>query len=315
MTLERLRCFVAVAERLSFTKAAEECHIAQTAMSRQIAMLEEELGCRLFIRDSRTVALTPSGGAFYEGVTVLLEQYRETVEKTQAAGRGVTGTLRVGIGQYERNFVSELVGEFYQKYPNIEVTVSQYHYKDLVDHLKNGIVDVIFALPISAEYMANENVDIQELFSSQMCMIMSREHPIAGKIYISKEDMVGQTGITISEDEGPCSLKAYWGKTNLHGFPIAKTIQANSLEAAFLMLEAGMGIAFAPYFLKDELPPKLKLVPLAPGLYPLEKFVSMIRRSNQNPAARIFVGGIKTSRTLWSRLERDGKDTTEKQDG
>lgn len=304
MTLERLRCFVAVAEQLNFTKAAQDRHIAQTAMSRQISMLEEELGCRLFDRDNRTVSLTPSGKVFYEGVVVLLEQYRETVEKTRAARQGTTGALRVGIGQYERTFVSQLVGEFHQNYPLIEVTVSQYRYKELVDQLKNGLVDVIFALPISADYMAGQKVDIQELFTSEICVLMSREHPLARLDHIGVDDMIGHAGITISENDGPCSLENFWARTKRYGFPITKAIQANSLEVEFLMLEARMGIAFAPYFLKEELPPKLTAVRLTPGLYPLEKFVSMIRQDNRNPAARIFVGGIQTSRTLWERLER-----------
>ena len=293
-----------MAEQLNFTKAAQDCHIAQTAMSRQISMLEEELGCRLFDRDNRTVSLTPSGRAFYEGVVVLLEQYRETVEKARAAGQGMTGTLRIGIGQFERNFVSELVGEFYQNYPLIGVSVAQYHYKDLVSHLKNGVVDVIFALPISASYMAGQKVEIQALFTSETCIFLSREHPLARLERIGAADVDGQNVITLSEDEGPCSLEAFHQRGSEHGMRMGKIIQANSLEAEFLMLEAGMGIAFGPYFIGEELPPKLTAVRLTPGLYPLEKFVSMIRQDNRNPAARIFVGGIQTSRTLWERLER-----------
>lgn len=310
MTLERLHCFVAVAEHLNFTRAAQDCHIAQTAMSRQISMLEEELSCRLFYRDNRTVSLTPAGKTFYEGVVVLLEQYRELVDKTCAARQGVTGTLRIGIGQYERRFVSELVGEFHQLYPLIEVTVSQYHYKELVDHLKNGLVDVIFALPISADYMSGENVEIQELFTSELSLLLSRDHPLAKKEFVTRDDLAGMTSVTISENDGPCSLDNYWLRTRRYGLPIAKAIQANSLDAAFLMLEAGMGISFAPYFLNEDLPPKLTMVVLEPGFYPLEKFVSMIHRENKNPSARIFVEGIKTSRTLWERLEQSGTPHT-----
>lgn len=310
MTLERLRCFVAVAKQLNFTKAAKECHIAQTAMSRQIAMLEEEVDCRLLYRDNRTVSLTPAGKAFYEGSVVMLELYRETTEKAQAAKLGMAGTLRVGIGQYERNFVSELVGEFHSKYPNIEVSVSQYHYKDLVDHIKNGTVDVIFALPISAEYMVGQNVDIQELFSSKLSVIVNRDHPFSEQACVTRTDMASQASITISEDAGPCSLENYQKKGRENGIFHMKIIQANSLEAEFLMIEAGMGVAVGPHFLKEELPPKLTMVPLESGFYPIGKFVCMIRSDNQNPAAHIFVAGIKTSRTLWSRLERDEKGTS-----
>ena len=66
MTIDRLYCFVTAVKHMNFTRAAAELHMAQTAMSRQIAMLENELGCRLFDRSNRTIQLTPAGKCFFD---------------------------------------------------------------------------------------------------------------------------------------------------------------------------------------------------------------------------------------------------------
>ncbi len=307
MTFERLRCFLAVAERLNFTRAAEDCHMAQTAMSRQISMLEQEVGCRLFDRDNRAVTLTPAGKVFKEGITMVMHKYDETLDRVHSMGGQTKGSIRVGIGQYERNFVSELVSEFHQKYPDVQVLISQYQYKDLIELFLNGVLDVIFALPISADCLDQEKVEIQELFTAEVCVALKKGHPLSEFKQLSSKDLKNQRVITLSEDEGPCSMENFWKRMTACDFLIGEVVRVNSLNAGYLMLEAGLGVEFIPSFLKSELPPKLMTVPLAPGTYPKEKFVAMIRRDNQDPTAHLFADGLTTSRTLWDRLERDAQ--------
>lgn len=113
MTIDRLCCFVTAVKHMNFTRAAAELHMAQTAMSRQIAMLESELDCRLFDRSNRTIQLTPAGKCFFDGISPLLKNYDKIVKETQMVGKRLAGELRIGIGQYEQSFVSELVKEFH----------------------------------------------------------------------------------------------------------------------------------------------------------------------------------------------------------
>ena len=311
MTLERLYYFLVLAERLNFTRAAAECHMAQTAMSRQISMLEQEIGCKLFQRDNRTVTLTPAGKVFKEGITMVMRKYDETLDRVRSMDGQTKGSIRVGIGQYERNFVSELVSEFHQKCPDVQVLISQYQYKDLIELFLNGVLDVIFALPISADSLDQEQVEIQELFTSEICIALQKGHQLSHYKQLRPEDLKGQRVITLSEDEGPCSIENFWKRMNASKFPIQEIVRVNSLDAGYLMMEAGLGIEFIPTFLKNELPPKLMAVPLVPGAYPKEKFVAMIRRNNNDSTAHLFADGVKTSRTLWERLERNEKNAFE----
>jgi len=98
MELRHLRYFVAVAEELHFSKAAEKLHIAQPPLSQQIQQLEAELGVKLFHRKTkRQVQLTEAGKVFLQEVDRLLVQLETAVELTQRIGRGQTGQLRIGF--------------------------------------------------------------------------------------------------------------------------------------------------------------------------------------------------------------------------
>src|SRR3954452_22394010 len=94
--LRKIRYFVAVAENLHFRKAADELHIAQPALSRSIGALERELGAQLFVRDKRSVALTPAGRQLLDDARPLLAAADATRRRVQRAGRG-THHLVVGF--------------------------------------------------------------------------------------------------------------------------------------------------------------------------------------------------------------------------
>ncbi len=308
MTLERLCYFVAAAQVLNFTKAAEQCHIAQTAMSRQMAMLEEELGCALFLREHRSVALTEAGKLFYEGVAPLLEQYRQVRERVALLGRDQAGELRIGIGHYEQRYVSSLVEEFHHHCPEAVVTISQYGYHELVERLLRGELDLIFALPVTGEYLADKGVDIYHIFPTQTGVIARREDPILKSGAVSGADMAGRTVITTSEPEGPCSLAAFCQRMAGRNWTLEQVLQANSFSAALLMLQAGTGVMLAPMLVRGELPDSLDMVPLRPEDSPLEDVVAVSRPHSKNPMVKRFLEGITTSKTFsaqWGRQREE----------
>lgn len=304
MTIERLRCFSAAAERLNFTRAAAELHMAQTAMSRQIAALEEELGCRLFERSNRSVQLTPAGRRFLEGVGPLLALYDETLRETRRTGRSIGGELRIGIGQYEGKFVSALVEEFCQAYPQVEVTISVHRYQELTSYLLTGALDVAFALPVSAEYLEDQPVELLDLFTSEVCVVARKDHPLASEKIFLPERFAQECLITLSEEDGPCSLESLKEKMRQGGIVFKDIRCANSLKAGLLMVEAGIGIAVAPYFLWDELPEKLTMLATSAWYPGKNQFVAIRRRGKQKPQAETFWNGIACSHTLWEQMER-----------
>ncbi len=303
MTIERLRCFVAAAKHLNFTRAAAELHMAQTAMSRQIATLEDELNCRLFDRTNRSVQLTPAGKCFFDGIGPLLKLYDKTIEETQVVSKRLAGELRVGIGQYEQSFVSELVREFHQSYPMVEVMVTKYGYQDLLEHLVTGEIDVAFALPVSTEYLADQEVEIRELFYSDVCIAVCENHPMAGAKTFPKERFEQERLLTISEEDGPCSFRILIEKFEKKHVRFKDIRRVNSLDAALLMVKAGLGIAIIPEFLKVRVPEGVTTVPTRGWQAAGNQFVAISRKGHKESQVEAFLQGIATSHTLWEQME------------
>ncbi len=304
MTIERLRCFAAVAEQLNFTRAAEKLHMAQTAMSRQIAALEEELNCRLFERSNRMVRLTPAGERFWQGIGPMLAMYDETLNETRALGHRLAGELRVGIGQYEGGFVSELVREFHQSYPLVEVMVTQHSYKELLDRLTAGALDVAFALPVSAEYLSDQKVELQYLFSSRVCIAVWKDHPLAGADNFPRECLEQERLLTISEDEGACSIENLNRKLSSIQVRFKDVRQMNSLDAALLMVRAGFGVAIVPEFLRGEVPEGVVTVSTDGWNVDMEQFVAFCHKGPKSSQVEAFWNGIACSHTLWEQMEQ-----------
>jgi DNA-binding transcriptional LysR family regulator len=110
MDFRKLEYFIAAVECGSFTKAAQQCFISQTAMSQQIAAMEQELDLLLFDRSSYRPTLTPSGKAFYESSKTLVEIYEKGLEKASALKNKTTGSLKIGIsGPIEKRFLPEIL--------------------------------------------------------------------------------------------------------------------------------------------------------------------------------------------------------------
>ena len=107
----------------------------------------ERGGVQALYRTNRAVELTPAGKAFYSEILPMLEHYRRALEKARTAYSGPASALRLGIGQFEMGFVSQLFKEFHSLFPDIRLSVSQYPYSELMRGLEDGTVDVIFSPP------------------------------------------------------------------------------------------------------------------------------------------------------------------------
>ena len=148
MNRNQLRYFVAAAEHRSFTKAAEQYYISQTAVTQQIQQLEQSLGCELFDRSTRPVSLTSAGSAFLQDAKAILERMSRAQERVHDAATGLTGTLRVGyVRGYERSDLSTLMRHFHQKNSNVLISF----YRCSTDVLAAGLLhqeyDIVFTGP------------------------------------------------------------------------------------------------------------------------------------------------------------------------
>src|SRR3954463_14736839 len=145
--LRKIRYFVAVADNLHFRKAAEELHIAQPALSRSIGALERELGTQLFVRDKRSVVLTPAGRQLLDDAGPLLAAADATRRRVQRAGRG---THHLVVGFRAGIVVTPAVRAFTAERPEVTVEVQRLEWDKQEDFPLGGRVDAAYARqPIS----------------------------------------------------------------------------------------------------------------------------------------------------------------------
>ena len=148
MELRQLRHFVVLAEELHFRRAAARLHISQPPLSKQIAALEQELGCRLLERSRRRVALTPAGATFLRDVRGVLAELDVAVSTARALAAGSAGVLRVGfVGSALLSIVPAAVQAFTDSRPGVEVELSERSTIDALRLLRSGTLDVALVRP------------------------------------------------------------------------------------------------------------------------------------------------------------------------
>lgn len=142
--LRQIKYFQAVVRNKSFSEAAEECHISQSAISQQIKALENELGFRLLERKNRKFILTPAGEYFYKKSLILLADYEQICSESARIARGGEAVLKIG---YLRSCSSQelllALEDFSAKYPRISVQILHGNHEELFALLRNGGADLV----------------------------------------------------------------------------------------------------------------------------------------------------------------------------
>lgn len=185
LDLRKLRYFVAVADRLHFGRAAEDLHIAQPALSRQIRALEQDLGASLFTRDSHGVELTDAGRQLLDDAGPLLASVRAVQRRVSVAGRR---SQRVVIGFRTGIPVIPAARVFEARNPDVIVDVQRMEWDDQAPMLLDGRVDVAYVrLPLD-----ETGLRLTPLYSEPLMVALPADHRLAGKEEVSESDLAGE---------------------------------------------------------------------------------------------------------------------------
>ena len=178
MEMRHLRYFVALADCLSFTRAAERVHVTQSTLSHQIRQLEEELGQPLFERIGKKVVTTQAGELFLGFASRALKEIDHGVTLLQPAGSGLTGELRIGATHtFNISLIPECVSIFLDRNPGVRVCIEELPAEQIVDRLSRGRLDVGIA------YRPSGPTDLwfEPLYNEEMVLVVSTTHPLAGR--------------------------------------------------------------------------------------------------------------------------------------
>jgi DNA-binding transcriptional LysR family regulator len=175
--LKQLEYFLAVADNLSFTKAAEEIHVAQPAISQQIKYLEFVLGVPLFNRDNKKVSLTEAGELFRKHANEVLACVDKAVQVIEELRGLERGSVSLAMSSTVATvLMADLVHEFRNQFPDVKVRVSESMTSESIQRIQNGELDLaIVTLPIQEE----NSLVVETLFDEDLEAIVSAKHPLA----------------------------------------------------------------------------------------------------------------------------------------
>jgi DNA-binding transcriptional LysR family regulator len=189
--LQQLRYVVAVAELGNFTRAAERCFVVQSALSHQIARLEQELGARLFHRTSRSVALTPAGAAMLPAARECLAAAEQARAEVYAATGEIRGRLAVGmIPTAAAVDVPVVLRAFHQEHPQVQISLLTGGSDVLADQVRDGVLDVAF-LGL-AEGVEIPNLSSRPLARDPLAALLAPDHRLSARKRIRLEAIAAE---------------------------------------------------------------------------------------------------------------------------
>ncbi len=189
MELRHLRYFIAVAEYLNFSRAAQELHIAQPPLSRQIRQLEDDLGVTLFVRNKRRVELTKAGRIFLEEARKLVVQAGHATEVARHAQKGESGIVRIGIASGLGGVVSGMVAEHCRRMPAIEIECKDIFSTPQNEALATREIDVGFLRPP----VDGDRLDCELLFEERFLVVLPKNHRLATRKSLRLKDVAEET--------------------------------------------------------------------------------------------------------------------------
>ena len=234
--LNQIRYFQAVVQYHSFTEAAEQCHISQSAISQQIQSLENELGVKLLNRQRKKFSLTPAGEHYYRKSLVLVEDYDRMVRETKKIANHEEALLRVGVLlTYGGKELQLAASAFSQKYPNVDFRILTGSHEELFDAIRSENVDISMSDQRRAFNSDYENVILQK----NRCWIeIARDNPMSKLDYIEPEELRNVPCILVADEGQEENERKYYAE--IYGFE-GEFLYASTIKEARLMVVSNRG--------------------------------------------------------------------------
>ena len=292
----RLKSYCLVVETKSFSRAAQAKHMTQSAMSRLVKGLEDELGVKLLLREGKTVTPTPVGKIFYEHAKKLLEGYVRLEQDISSAASTARGSLRLGSSRTPAfHLLSQALYDFSKNHPEIRIDLTIARTVGVLRELRESRIDIGIV----------ESLDIdQKLFAEtfaedEIVLIAPENHHLATKKSLTLQDLITQPFILPGLGSGTRALvDNFFEGQGIDARRLNVRMTVGSPEFVVQMVQTGLGVAFASKWsvysaVKEGTVKVLRL----PGKKILRKFYLVtIDREPASATARIFKEFIKQHR-------------------
>lgn len=286
MNTTQIKCFLALANTLNFTKAASQLYLSQPALSRQISNIERELNTQLFFRDQKKVRLTPAGTLLARELEEIQTSLDGLLSRVRTVGMGYIGSLTIGTleGQWLGDTFTDLCREFMAAYPNIELNICQGSFAELRRQLSSGVIDI--AMTIEFDIAGQEGVCTRRLDEDRAVFAISRKTPLAEKEVITFDDIRSETLLVISPEDSRIGHDLMERDLRREGIRPGNIRYAPNRSTMMLWVEAGLGVGIMNYTSALAKNPTIRVV----DEIPLGDASSCIawRKENLNPAIELF---------------------------
>lgn len=242
MTDKQIECFIAIAESLNFTQASEKLFMSQPTISRQINLLEEELGFELFYRNHKSVRLTSAGLVMLKAFREMEEIYETQKYKALQMNLGKTGSIKIGlVTNLDIDALWDtIIPKFQKQYPDISLQYECYPFHTIAEKLNQTDMDIIFTH--ATEQIKAMKFEYDIVFTTQMRLVCGKKHPIAQKGCFSSEDLKNETVWTIFPEENQRTLlKKLYHQYGVSHFPV-KSVP--NFSTVLVNVRMGNGILF-----------------------------------------------------------------------
>ena len=257
--LRHLRYFVAVAEELHFGRAAARLHLAQPPLSQQIRKLEEHLGCPLFSRTSRSVALTSAGEALLERARRTLRIVQRDIEETRSVGRGDVGSLHVGfVGSGMLTTLPAIFRAYRQAHPRIQLHLHESFTAHVVEGLESGTLDA----GILRDGDPVEGLRVETIYSEPFVAVLPATHPHARRRSLPLALLRDEPFIYYPRRAGARAFEKPLLLCEAHGFRPHIVQEAHHWLTILNLIGAGLGVSISPACVRRIASPEVVCLPL-----------------------------------------------------
>jgi len=298
MELKQLHYFMEVAKREHISEAAADLHIAQSAISRQIANLEGELGVKLFEREGRNIKLTPIGKIFYDHTQTAIKAIEHATKQVEEYLDPDRGQIRIGFPTSLANHsLPTVISSFKNQHPNVAFHLRQGSYQYLIDAVKKREIDLAFLGPVPKE---DPDIDSHILFTENFSALIPLNHPLAEKERLLLSDL--QNDAFVLFPEGYVLREIAMNACKQAGFSPNISSEGVDLDAIKGLVSAGMGVTLLPDSTFYSSTPRFT-VRLPIDLPEVRRTVGIISPKNRElaPSEKVFFRFVKD---FFARLQQ-----------
>jgi DNA-binding transcriptional LysR family regulator len=286
MELRHLRTIAAVARHGSFSKAAEELHLAQSAVSQQVRRLERELGVEVFRRTSRSVDLTAEGEVILGYAQRVLREVDGLHSELGELTGLVRGEVRIGgmypTGPYD---LAEMLAEFRRRHPGVAINMVEDTQDDLLARLRADELDCAFTA-VEPDSLGDEYAATL-IWEEEFVVALPSGHPLADGGHVTFEQLAGEALIAYRENS---ALRRRLERTMAdRGLAPRNAFICTEMAAVRALVSKGLGLAVIPRTVAEQEGPPIALRPIGPDRFTWPVALVWRARRRQPAAAKAFL--------------------------